>query len=317
MKILIYGNSNLEYLEDLIINGLIELGHEVTIVHRKEFLLKENEQTFDIKTLYGYGFSTTFTITKNLIFDTDENSYIQKINDKYFDLIIFNVTGTIFNEVDFYKYNYLLNLAHKQYNYDQIFILDGNDDVSISYLFYMNIGKCLYFKRDFLDGEGLHSNTFVFPISYSIPKSKFGPKTLENKTNFVIDNNYTYEGMCYNRTKILPYVYENENEYYEYLRSAWFCLTGKKGGYCRMTHYESIANYTLPVFIDYQYIPRGAMTNWPSFLQYHANGLYHDYYFGYHPLDINKYKSLVDQFYDYAYEYLTTEAVAKYILSFM
>ena len=106
------------------------------------------------------------------------------------------------------------------------------------------------------------------------------------------------------------------DEYFNEYRNSPFALTGKHGGYERMVHYEIIAGHCLPVYIDYIYMPRTVMTTWPSDLQMCANSLYHQYIFNYDFND-DKYFKLLDDFYDYGYNNLTTKNIVEYLLSFV
>jgi hypothetical protein len=65
-------------------------------------------------------------------------------------------------------------------------------------------------------------------------------------------------------------------------------------------------------------MPIGTMTTWPRDLQIAANALYVDYIMRNLSEDqfTVRYYKLLDRFYDYAYENLTTENLAKYLLNF-
>ena len=63
-------------------------------------------------------------------------------------------------------------------------------------------------------------------------------------------------------------------------------------------------------------MPRTVMTTWPSDLQMCANSLYHQYIFNYDFND-DKYFKLLDDFYDYGYNNLTTKNIVEYLLSFV
>ena len=70
-----------------------------------------------------------------------------------------------------------------------------------------------------------------------------------------IVNPYGGIRMVYNELNAYGYkLDENVDKYFNEYRNSPFALTGKHGGYERMVHYEIIAGYCLPVYIDYIYI---------------------------------------------------------------
>jgi len=75
-----------------------------------------------------------------------------------------------------------------------------------------------------------------------------------------------------------------------------------------MRHYEIIANKCLPYFKGYEDCPKAVMTNWPSDLQLEANAMYES-------RDFTRYDILLDEFFSYCKDNLTTKALADYVLS--
>ena len=312
MKIFIYNFEN-GYITNSIITGFSELNDEITVFcHISDFLYKDQKGLIDEslighQKLYGHAYTVN---RNNIIIESNFDIILENINNHYYDLCIFPFCNEsiIFNK----DFNNLLSFTHNYYQTNELFIIDECDNQSILPL-NIPISSYLYFKREFTNGNMLHSNVFIFPISYSIPSEKFLPKNY-NKSQVLI-NSYYYEGMMYDTSLRSSLNHQSIESYFNEYNNSLFAITGKRGGYDRMVHYEIIAGYCLPVFIDYIYMPRTVMTTWPSDLQMLANSYWHQYEFNYY-FNETKYFNLLDQFYDYAYKNLTYEKLVKYLLSF-
>jgi len=198
----------------------------------------------------------------------------------------------------------------------EIFIIDGEDTSIIHQLDYTNI---LYFKRELLSANGIgNTYTHIYPICYCIPKEKFQEKTYFKESLDIVDD---YKPHCvYLNAVPKSYNINTEEEYYKRYNNTGFVLTGRKGGYDALRHYEIIAAHSVPIYIDWDKVPRTCMCLWPSLLQLEANTLYIDYKFYNRYTDEQfekRYFKLLDKFYDYGYNNLTTEKMAEYLLSFV
>ena len=111
------------------------------------------------------------------------------------------------------------------------------------------------------------------------------------------------------------YIYNTEDAYYEQYNNSYFAYTCKKGGWDCMRHYEIIAAGCLPVFKDFDMCPKYVLTTWPTLLQYDANIFYYTVMCNNQVIEEDKYDLLLNKFYDYAFEYLKTTDIVKYIFS--
>ena len=311
MKILLVNPYTPDYMTNLLFHGLINCGHDVTELNYMDYMRVHYKDIIDRKTLYGYGFSYAFSINDDINKKAIDKSIIpDQIAEHYFDIVIYS---HINNE------NAYIDLVLEKYNLGEIFIIDGADTGDYNeVLVKRRPNNILYFKREYVYGNEIYDTNYrVFPISYAFPKEKFQSKT--NTKNQLIINDCSYG--AYWIMKKQKYVCETEQDYYNRYNDTAFALTCAKGGYDCMRHYEIIASYCLPVFIDFNKMPRGCMFGWPSEYQFRANSMYFDFaYFRNSIKDSlkfsTKYFQLLDNFYDYAYNNLTTEHLANYVLSF-
>lgn len=154
----------------------------------------------------------------------------------------------------------------------------------------------------------------LYPINFSIPESK-----VINIEDFKLEK-YKVE-----KKKILstfipgnPYLYNNEEDYYNEYKMSLFATTFKKGGWDCMRHYEIIANGCIPYFPDINDCPVNTMTLLPKDLIIKGNILYYklknkqineltnD--------DFNECYNLMFELLKLLYENLTTKKMAEYIL---
>lgn len=306
MKILFINLYRQDYMTNLLLHGLISLGHEVIDLNYMDYLDKCNESKIDRNLLYGHGFSYAFTIDKDRSND-DRSNIEEKIAEHYFDIIFLSTRNLQY-----------LDLIAEKYKLGEIFIIDGEDEPIINNDIIFKYNNILYFKRELLNGNAVgHTYSHLYPINFCIPKENFQSKNYYKESLCIYDD---YKpNQIYELFKPRNYSYTNEQEYYNHYKNAAFALTGRKGGYDCMRHYEIISNHCLPLYIDWDKVPRSCMTLWPNLLQLEANTLYIDYYIfsRYNNEQFNnRYFKLLDEFYDYAYNNLTTEALAKYLLKF-
>lgn len=295
MKILfITKGTGIDYLNDTVFHGLVSLyGDDVIDSNYQWYLSKCDE--LRLSNLYGKG----FTIGNNLEhrINLDRSNLEDKIAQHYFDIIIY---GSIWRCDDYY------DLVAQHYSFNNIIILDGEDHPYIN----TKYKKGLYFKRELFFYYNICSsfNSYplnVFPISFSIPESKF----------MNINSNKIYFDSPMSPKNINSYIYENEIEYYKQYNESYFGYTTKKGGWDCMRHYEIIAAGCLPFFDNYEYCPKYILTNWPSSLQYDVNQFYFNVECNGDELNIYLYYKLLQDFYDYAKNNFKTTDIANYIIS--
>ncbi len=104
----------------------------------------------------------------------------------------------------------------------------------------------------------------IFPISFSMPPEKI-VAAVPPKTRLL--------------AHIIPgdlstYIYKTEEDYYKGYQDSYFGITGKKGGWDCMRHYEILANGCIPLFYNICDIPKKTMANFPRELITKTNELY-------------------------------------------
>lgn len=311
MNILFIGQYAPDYLEICVLHGLISSGHNVIDIPYINYLDKYSENIIDRNSLYGKGFSYAFTIEQNRS-SIDRTNIEEKIAEHFFDIVIYGKVHA--NDPNLLQY---IDLVNEKYNRGEIFCLDGDDRCSCNDELIDKYHKILYFKRELVYGNecwGITKN--VLPISFAIPKSKFQKRNYNKYGEYIIDE--CNANAIYNINNQKLYTFDNEQQYYDHYNSAVYGLTCRKGGWDCMRHYEIIASYCLPIYMHFLDMPIGIMTTWPRDLQIAANSLYIDhimYHLSEDQFSVRYYK-LLDRFYDYAYENLTTENLAKYLLKF-
>jgi hypothetical protein len=74
--------------------------------------------------------------------------------------------------------------------------------------------------------------------------------------------------------ELSTYIYDCEADYYQDMRSSFFAITKKKGGWDCLRHYEILANGCIPLFENLEQIPATIMTHFPKEVVLEANKLY-------------------------------------------
>jgi hypothetical protein len=191
-------------------------------------------RNYDKKKLWGKGFTIKNTLNNYKNIDRDDIK--RKIQNKYFDLIIYGSIrrSDLFLE-DVIKYN------------NKFLFVDGEDD-NIEDKKYSQLG--LYYKRE-LDNKKQN----VLPISFAIPKDKI-LKEVDQKPNNLLAP--LVPG------KLKTYIYNDEKSYYEMYSKSVFAITNKKAGWDCLRHYEILMNGCIPLFLDLKSCPQFTMTTIPK-----------------------------------------------------
>ena len=266
-----------DYLNDLLFYGLTELNN-VTVVDSTPIIHMYNTYKDMVlpQHLWGKGFTSTFLINQD---KTNRDNIKEKIEDKYFDLIIY---GSI------HRYSHYYDLVSKIYPSNKIFLIDGEDSTDIHPL----SEKHPYFKRE------LTSDKFI-PIHFAIPEIKI--------TQVALDKTQEYGS-------IIPgqggYKFDDERSYYIDYNKSYYGVTMKKAGWDCMRHYEILANHCVPYFIDLESCPKQTLTNLPKELLIEARELSSNF-------DIQKYNIILNELFDYTRKNLTTKKLAEYVLSYV
>ena len=265
-----------DYLNDLTFFGLKELFGD-DVVDSTPIISLYKEYKNEIHPMYLWGGMTSFwLLDKNT---ADRSNIKEKIQDKYYDLIIY---GAIKRCRDYY------DLVSKVYPDNKVILLDGNDDSEVDQLYQ----KHLYFKRELRQD---HKN--LLPITFSYP-THYLAKPNKNKTQ-------QYGTVIPGRKE--TYVFDNEKDYFEDYQKSYYGVTSKKAGWDCMRHYEIMGNYCLPYFPDMKDCPKNTLFNFPKELIIEGTELASNF-------DIDEYYRILDSIYDYTKNNLTTKAIAQYII---
>lgn len=266
-----------DYQNDLVFYGLRELfGDNVVDSTQIISLYKEYENKIHPQHLWG-GMTAFWLIGKNNI---DRNNIKEKIEDKYYDLIMY---GSIQRCKQYY------DLVSKVYPPNRIILIDGNDESNLDPLY----EKHLYFKRELTID---HPN--LLPITFGIPTSKL---TTPNK-----NKNQDYATCIPGQPE--TYVFKDEKSYYEDYQKSFYGVTMKKAGWDCMRHYEILGNYCMPYFTDLEDCPKDTLANLPKELLLEGRELAKNF-------DEQKYFSILNELFNFTKQNLTTKNLAKYILS--
>ena len=157
-------------------------------------------------------------------------------------------------------------------------------------------------------GDERHTER-LFPITFSIPREKLIERTVP-KTKVLSD--------------LIPgdlstYIYNTEVSYYDEYARSLFATTTKKGGWDCMRHYEILACGCLPVFPGIEECPKGTMALLPKKLLVESNALFARLKTKrieeISPSEISEYGALRDLLMAYTSRFLTTDKMARYVLT--
>jgi len=266
-----------DYQNDLLFYGLRELyGDDVVDSTQIISLYKEWEPKINPRNLWG-GMTSFWLIDENNI---ERTNIEEKIKDRFYDYVIY---GAWRRCKEYYE------LVSQSYPDNKVILIDGNDetDLDIAYK------KHLYFKRELVEK---HPN--LVPIHFAIPTCKI--------TTNLLDKNQEYG-------KVIPgdsntYIFKKEQDYYDDYNRSYYGLTMKKAGWDCMRHYEILGNHCLPYFVGLENCPSDILTNLPKGLLLQARDLADNF-------DEQIYFSILNEIFDYTKKYLTTKALASYVIS--
>jgi hypothetical protein len=266
-----------DYQNDLVFYGLRELfGDDVVDSTQIISLYKEYEGRIPKRHLWG-GMTTFYLIGDNKIDRTDIE---QKIQDKYYDLIIY---GAIKRCKDYY------DLVSKVYPSDKVILIDGNDESELDPLY----TKHPYFKRELVED---HKN--LLPITFGIPTPKLSTPQLVKTQDYATCIPGQPE----------TYIFKEEKPYYEDYQKSYYGVTMKKAGWDCMRHYEILGNYCMPYFIGLEDCPKNTLANLPKELLLSGRELANNF-------DTTEYFLILNELFEYTKNNLTTKNIANYILS--
>ncbi|MEB3355556.1 MAG: hypothetical protein VKK04_02330 [Synechococcales bacterium] len=275
-----------DYQCDSLFHGLREVfGNGVVDINKVEYMYK----TFPLSekpNLYGKGF-TLYGLLEDES-DIDRSDIESKIKHRFFDFIVY---GSI------HRCQTYVETVLDIYPPENIVFIDGEDDGKVINLL---LNRGFYFKRE-LQAE----NRFILPIHFSVPKDKF------------INDIYELEKLSF-RSHCDPrdrstYIYEKEEDYYQQYQESFFGFTTKKAGWDCLRHYEIIAQGCAPYFPDLLDCPYLTMHRFPRLETIRLMEIA-DYCVQNEYLDMEGYLSNLEYLFNYAKKYLTTAAVASYVI---
>jgi len=265
-----------DYMSDTIFHGGRSLLGEDFIDAKKINFMYDDYVGFEH--IYGKGF-TLYGKLDNQI-KIDRNNINEKIQNKYFKIIIY---GSCWRKLDY------LELVKKNYSKNEIIFIDGEDygDINYELAKYGN-----YFKR-----ELSYNPENIYPIQFGIPKESiinYKPKKIKNFGTVVPYKSSTY-------------IFNEEKSYYEDYANSYFGITCKKEGWDCLRHYEIMMNYCFPLFKDLENCPKKTMVKFPKEIIIKAMN------------DISKnkfdyYDECMEEIMDNLVSKLTTEKMAQYLL---
>lgn len=214
---------------------------------------------------------------------------------------------------------------------EKVCVVDGHDGPE-----FLNetADLCNYFKRELVADD-----TKALPIFFAVPEEKFHHGPVEKRHDFapMVPANYSWENCRHTES----YVYDTEDSYYEQYQQSFFGYSCKKAGWATGRQNEIIINKCIPFITDIEICPKYCLFNYPKELCLQAKrlkGVCPGTYGPYSPentyigdtrnikcgedrgfidwgiFDLTEYNQLQKAFFDYAWQNLTTKALAKYIL---
>ncbi len=262
-----------DYQCDILFHGLrTVLGNDLVDVNRIWAMYKAGGGGY---TLYGLLPDDS---------NVDRSDIVNKIRNKYFDVIIY---GSIWHSMDFW------DEVSAYYPANKIAFVDGLDDDARVMI--QLAGKGIYFKREPRGPEMQR-----FPIQFGIPAEKIQPINV-NKIRVMAPLDPEDRS---------TYGYLTEKSYYEMYALSYFGKTMKKGGWDCLRHYEIIACGCLPYFIGIEDAPSQTMEFLPRPELLRARTMKDNWNSTMH----DEWLSLMTNLQATLLEYMTTEAVAKRLL---
>jgi len=308
-----------DYMSDLLLHGLRQLLGFQVIDYPGSWYMYSDEilnRQFDRNKLWGKGLTIKNTLNNNNSIKKKKKK--KKIQNKYFDLVIYSSIrrSDLFLE-SVIKYN------------NKFLFIDGEDDIYIDER-YSNSG--LYFKRELVNNK---SN--LIPISFAVPKEKVLKDINEKPINLLAP---LIPG------RLSTYIYEDEKTYYNMYANSIFGITNKKLGWDTLRHYEILMNGCIPLFLNIKDCPKLTLTTLPKDRLLNIYNNFHQILQFYSPFKIYKKKFLSvkkifsyipnmfknksastflrdnskvleikNELLNYTRQKLTTESLAKYVLS--
>ncbi len=307
-------------MNDSLLHGFRELYGENVIDYPGAWYMYQDEvkkRKFDYSNIWGNGF-TFYDEFRNFDY-FDRNNIQEKIKKNYFDYIVYG---------SFTRSKFFLEDAKKSNS--KIILIDGEDNQDLSQ---NSDSKIAYFKRELAKDV-----KNVFPINISIPKKKIVNNINPNPKNLLAP-------LIPHRYK--TYIYKNQHDYYKMWQDSIFGISYVYGGWWdALRYYEMLMNGCVPLIQNFENCPKNSLHFLPKKYLLDANINYSWVLGQYNPFRIYKKKFLNftkfslylrsffkkkynaeefiqnfpeinilrDRLIEYSNEFLTTKAMAKYII---
>ncbi len=292
MKILYISKFDLpDFMNDMVFHGVRSLFGEDVIDANEAWYMYDDFRNYWVDRVpgrgmeYGRGFTLYGKLPKLNIDRTDIES---KIKNHYFDKIIY---GSAIRYLEYFE------LVHRYYSPLDILYIDGEDTQNINQNLIQNGWNGKYYKRELTSEYSILKN--VKPINFCIPKELIVdemPKKEKDYATVIPGDKSTY-------------IYTEEKPYYEDYQKSYFGVTCKKGGWDCLRHYEILMNGCIPFFEGLDDCPISTMVRFPKNIVIDARNKIKE------GKDLYFYEDSVKLLLDWAKHQLTTEAVAKYVIS--
>jgi hypothetical protein len=191
--------------------------------------------------------------------------------------------------------------------------LDGNSEMGLLHNL-KKAGQTLVQKGDYTAEKDL---IYPRPICFAVPE--------ENIVEKIPDKVWS---LAHNIPGIKEtYIYTDEKEYYQGYGQSYFAITKRKQGWDCLRHYEILASGCIPYFLGLENCPPPTLHNFPKQLVSTARqipgvpnieedkdlrNLRFDIDFS--RFDLPRYYALLEELLEYTRKYLTTKALASYVL---
>lgn len=244
MKILFIGSNKMnDFMQDCLFYSLKEIFlNDVIDYPPLWFMYKDSKDLQENNPNFFWGKGFTLYKEFNGFFQVERNNILEKINDGYFNLIIYasiRRNNLFLNEI--------LNIKKKI----KLIFIDGEDDQLIHPFFLFN-KEFFFFKRELLKKI---ENSNIFPINFCVPNKKILNSKID-KREFLLAPLIPGD--------IKTYTYNSEQDYYNMYQKSFFALTFKKAGWDCLRHYEIMMNGCIPLFPDLEFCPSETCTFLPK-----------------------------------------------------
>jgi hypothetical protein len=322
------GHAISDYQSDQLYHGLKSLPDITVHQFPHPWHMHKSAPSEQLKLIWGKGM-TLYGLLDNEDYKNDD------VNEVLFDsdLIIIPLHSSMVERQNKY-FDFIKDV--KEIYGKKVIAVDGWDQPYYN----EDIAKLVpYFKRELSDDR-----TSALPIFFGIPEEKFVGDIDKNeerrKWDFspIIPANFSWRTQ---HTEGKYHIYDNEKDYYEHYQQSYVGLNSRKGGWQTLRLLEQIANNCLPFFTDIERMPKNTWHNLNRELLIEVKRLKgiklnstYDYnpeidtYFGdarqikpglagwieWDKFDLNQYYNLLKSIKDYHRQYLTTKALAIYVL---